>query len=276
MALGKTLNNILGDYFGEDTDLHLTKTHTVVEEVLLDEIKVTEYQMRSAFDQKSIQSLSWSIKESGLIHPVLLLKEKKGYTLISGERRFRAVQLLGLKTIPAIVKQIDSLTKDQQATLTAVENLQREDLSPLEQAKTYQVLMKTKKITDIELAEFFNFSIQHIRNYLRLLTTSPKVQQALQVRQVSEGQARLLTTLDHDLQDQILKQIIEKELTVKEIIELIYKIKNPIEKSQPVKHNLSHLIVGQAEKIAKQFGNSKVKITGDDNEGRIVIAWKNH
>jgi ParB family transcriptional regulator, chromosome partitioning protein len=275
MALGKSLNNILGDYFGEETDLHLTKTHTVVEEISLDQIRVTEYQMRSAFDEKSIQSLSWSIKESGLIHPVLLLKEKKGYTLISGERRFRAVQLLGHKTIPAIVKQIDSLTKDQQATLTAVENLQREDLSPLEQAKTYQVLMKTKKITDVELAEFFNFSTQHIRNYLRLLTTSPKVQQALQVRQVSEGQARLLTTLDHDLQDQILKQIIEKELTVKEIIELIYKIKNPIEKSAPVKHNLSHLIVGQAEKIAKQFGNSKVKITGDENEGRIVIAWKN-
>jgi ParB family transcriptional regulator, chromosome partitioning protein len=274
MALGKSLNNILGDYFGDDTDLHLTKAHTVVEEVPLGEIKVTEYQMRSAFDEKSIQSLSWSIKESGLIHPVLLLKEKKGYTLISGERRFRAVQLLGLKTIPAIIKQIDSLTKDQQATLTAVENLQREDLSPLEQAKTYEILMRTKKITDVELAEFFNFSTQHIRNYLRLLTTSAKVQQALQVRQISEGQARLLTPLKHEIQDQIMVQIITKEMTVKEIIELIHRLKNPVEKSKPIKHSVSHLIVNQAEKIAKQFGNSKVKISGDENEGKIIIAWK--
>jgi ParB family transcriptional regulator, chromosome partitioning protein len=276
MALGKSLGNILGDYFGEDTNINLSQTHTVVQEIPLTQIKITEYQMRTHFDDRALQSLAWSIQESGLIHPVLLLKQDNGYTLLSGERRLRAVQKLGLKTVSAIVKEKNSLNDQQQATLTAVENLQREDLSPLEQSRTYKILMDTKKIDEQELAKIFNLSVQHIRNYLRLLNSSPKVQEALQARLITEGQARHIIPLDHDLQEHLLEIIIEKQLTVKEVELMVQRIKHPKPATKTTKssHKLPENIVSQGERFAKQFKNSKIKYSGDENEGKIIISWK--
>ena len=276
MALGKSLGNILGDYFGEDTNINLSQTHTMVQEIPLDQIKITEYQMRTHFDAGALQSLAWSIQESGLIHPVLLLKENTGYTLLSGERRLRAVQSLGLKTVSAIVRDKNSLSDQQQATLTAVENLQREDLSPLEQSKTYKILMETKKIDETELAKIFNHSTQYIRNYLRLLTCSPRVQEALQSRLIGEGQARHIIPLTFELQDQLVEVIIEKQMTVKEVEIMVQKIKHPVvlRDTKKIKYDLPKQVTFQTEKIAKQFPNSKIKYLGDATEGKITISWK--
>ena len=274
MALGKSLGNILGDYFGDSPDLTINNNPSI-QQILLSEIRTTELQTRTFFDQKAIESLANSIQENGLIHPILLIHSDGGYNLISGERRFRASKHLNLKTIPAIVKEKNSLNDAQKTMLMAVENLQREGLSPLEQAKTYQLLMDTKKINEHDLAKTFNVSFQYIRNYIRLLGTSTPVQQALAQKVVSEGQIRPITPLAHADQNIIIKQIVNKNMTVKEVEKLVRNYR-PVE-ARPLKERVGHKIpsnvVYEVEKISQLFPNSKIKFTGDQESGRITIAW---
>jgi ParB family transcriptional regulator, chromosome partitioning protein len=274
MALGKSLGNILGDYFGEETKVNLSH-QIIVQQIPISKITVTEFQTRKFFDPKAITILANSILENGLIHPVLLVQDEDQYTLISGERRLRAVTSLGQDTIMAIVKQKDSLSDPQKAMLTAVENMHREGLSPLEQAKTYELIMLTKKVDEREIAETFNLSAQYIRNYLRLLTTSGMVQEALAQKRVTEGQIRYLTGLSHADQNIILKQIIAGELTVKEVQKLVQNYKSPKTPNlkQRVGHKIPPLQILQIESLAKTWPNSKIKISGDKDSGKVVISW---
>jgi ParB family transcriptional regulator, chromosome partitioning protein len=275
MALGKSLGNILGDYFGENPDLTIDASSTI-QQIPIKDIKVSEFQTRSFFEETAIDSLASSIRDNGLIHPILLIHSEEGFNLISGERRFRAVKSLGWGTIPAIVKNKDSLTDAQKTMLMAVENLQREGLSPIEQARTYKILMTTKKITEQELAEIFNVTYQYVRNYMRLLNTSEDVQNALGQKLVTEGQVRGLTLLSHADQNIILKQIIEKKLTVKEIEKLIqnYRTPKPIPLSRRVSiHELSPQVVTDVERFTQYFPAAKIKMQGNQESGKIVISW---
>ncbi len=275
MALGKSLGNILGDYFGENPDLTIDASSTI-QQIPLKDIKVSEFQTRSFFEESAIDSLAASIRDNGLIHPILLIHSEEGFNLISGERRFRAIQSLGWTTISAMVKNKDSLTNAQKTMLMAVENLQREGLSPIEQARTYKILMTTKKITEQELAEIFNVTYQYIRNYMRLLNTSDDVQQALGQKLVTEGQVRGLTLLSHADQNIILKMIIEKKLTVKEIENLLknYRTPKPIPLSRRVSvHELSPQIVTEVEKFTQYIPTAKIKMQGNEESGKIIISW---
>jgi ParB family transcriptional regulator, chromosome partitioning protein len=282
MALGKSLGNILGDYFGENPDMHAelqnmeNSDQVVVQNIPLKLIQVTKFQTRTHFDQDSLESLAGSIKESGLIHPVLLLKIDDGYILISGERRLRAYEFLGLPTIPSIVREKNSLSDKQQVLLTAVENLQRENLSPLEQSKTYVILMKTRNMKEKDLAEMFNVSLQYISNYLRLLTMSPKVQNALKLRQLTEGQARILVTSSHADQNIFLEKILANNMTVKEIERMVKEFRDPDPKKEQriaYNHDIPNHIIYQTEIIAKQFKGSKIKFRGNEDKGQITISW---
>jgi ParB family chromosome partitioning protein len=290
MPLGKSLGNILGDYFGEETvrlnpsgDLSLGET-TLVAKIPIKSIKLNPYQTRTQFDFEKIQSLAESIKKSGLIHPVVVLSrqiEKQGqieleYTLLAGERRLRACKMLDFTEILAIIKPEESLDAKQQAMLTAVENLQREDLSPIELAKTFQMLMSTQNLDEAGLAETLGNSVQYVKNYLRLLTLSKPVQEALLDRQIGEGQARHLVGLSDEKQLELLELIIEKEMTVKEIQNYL---KAPTPQPAPAVKSLIHNIrpefVNKAQKLAELFPNSKLQCSGDEKAGKIVISWKN-
>jgi ParB family transcriptional regulator, chromosome partitioning protein len=241
MALGKSLGNILGDYFGQDT-INLQNIeanfdpNTSVVLLPIDKIQPSPFQTRSIFEDKKIDNLANSIKESGLIHPILVLKkdlEATGqtikqfeYILLAGERRLRACKSLGYTNILAIVKPFESLSSKQQAMLSAVENLQREDLSPIEMAGTFLMLMQTQNFDEQELANSLGHSLQYIKNYIRLLTLDGIVQQALLERKIGEGQARFLVGLEPELQNKILDFILAHSLTVKEIAELVRKTKD--------------------------------------------------
>jgi ParB family transcriptional regulator, chromosome partitioning protein len=278
MALGKSLGNILGDYFGESTDIQLDKKNIIVQEIPVDKIKIAEFQTRTHFDEDSIHSLAMSIKENGMIHPIMLIKADKGdeYTLISGERRLRAVKHLGEKIILAIVKEKNSLNKAQKAMLTAVENLQREGLSALEKAKTYKIIMETKGISEIELAEVFNVSRQHTDNYLRLLKTSPAVQSALGSKKMTEGQARFLTTLPHEDQDVLLAKILEKNMAAAEVERLVKRFKASPQKEiieETKEHKIPQEFVSQLAKVTSFFPKSKTRFQGDEKSGKIIISW---
>lgn len=292
MPLGKSLDNILGDYFGQ-TEINLNPKTLVqpdelpagVAEILIENIELSPYQTRTRFEQAKIESLAKDIQDQGLISPVVVLQKKftqttqPEYILLAGERRLRAIKFLGQKKILAIIKSESQLSEKQQAMISAMENLQREDLSPIELSQTYKMLMLTQTLDEAGLAQMLGVSAQHIRNYLRLLELSLPVKEALNKKQIGEGQARHLVGLSEQEQLEILALILEKEMTVKEVIEHLKKEKEKQNTSKtPVKslfHNLPAEILTKADKFASQFSNSKLKCSGDINKGKIVISWDN-
>ncbi len=294
MALGKKFGNILGDYFGEE-EINLqnqqseqtpayegSKNYSSINEIRIREIKISEFQTRSNFDQEKIKALAESIAKSGLLQPVVVLDKTsddsiaENFILLAGERRLRACLFLGYTSISAVVKKDRDLDKRQQAMITAFENLEREDLSPVELAETFQMLLNTQGVDEEGLATMLNKSAQYIKNYLRLLTLSRVVKKALLDRKITEGHARHLVGLPEDRQFHFLKLILEKDLSVKEVIALVKTNPSRVKHIKVVttNHNINIDAVTKANRLAQQFPNAKIKFTGDDDEGKIIIRWK--
>jgi ParB family transcriptional regulator, chromosome partitioning protein len=234
MALGKSLGNILGDYFGEDAvqlaegeKIHVQIGQDEIEHISLENVKLSPFQTRRMFDEEKINKLAQSIKKSGLIHPILVLKKSQSedkpasYTLIAGERRLRALQHLGAEFVLAVVKKEENLSDSQHAMLTAMENLEREDLNPIELANTFIMLMQTQVLDEKALAEMLKVSIQYVKNYIRLLSLPDQVQQAMIRGDIGEGHARHLVGLTEEKQLEMLDLILQKDLTAREIAEIL-------------------------------------------------------
>lgn len=285
MPLGKSLDSLLTDYFGE-TKVNLKNSLSVkqigmVVEVPVEKIIVSPFQTRTFFEPEKIQALAENIRKQGVLQPVIVLEvfsnpnNEPGYLLLAGERRLRAIKLLGLTHIPAIVKKADELDEKQQALISATENLQREGLSPLELAQTFKMLILTQSLNEADLAKTLAKTTQYVHNYLNLLTLSAKVKDSLAAKQITEGQARHLVGLDESLQGEVLNQILIKDLTVKEVAELVKQKKNPNPKqlANSTIHKLPAEIIHKADRFASQFPNSKLKCLGDINKGKIVISW---
>jgi ParB family transcriptional regulator, chromosome partitioning protein len=281
MALGKSLGNILGDYFGDEKEIttqlesdKLKTSEATIQDILVSDVRSAEHQTRVNFDDDTIKQLAMSIEDNGLIHPIMVLQEEEGYVLLSGERRLKAYQMLGKKLIPAIVRQSDKLTKLQQAMLTAVENLQREDLSHLELARTFDMLVKMYKIDGSKLARKLGYTPQYVNNYLRLLTGSPLVQEALLRREITEGQARHLLQLSFATQEKFLPIVIDQQLSVLQIKKIVQQNMSDKQKRKIVYSDVPEFISPKVETLCKGLPNAKVKYTGDDKIGRLIIEWK--
>jgi len=276
MALGKKLDNILGDYFGdEQVDLQESQKE-LARMIPISKIKLNPFQTRRSFDETAIHTLAESIKEGGLINPILVLedynKKDQPFLLLTGERRLRATKKNGEERILAIVRPLEEIRKDKQALITAFENLEREDLSPIELSETFKMLLDTQNLEVDSLAKKLSKSVQYIKNYLRLLDLSETVKDLLLDKKLTEGQARHLVGLKEEKQNEFAKIIIEKGLTVKEVIKLI---KSPNKSSKlEIQHNVSAQNVLKIQSLASKFPNSKVKFEGDDKRGRVVISWK--
>lgn len=175
--------------------------------IALKDIRTNPYQPRKQFSQKKIEELAASIKENGLIQPIILRKSSLfGYEILAGERRFRAASFLGLETIPAVVKE---LSDDEMLKQAIIENLQREDLNPIEEAESYQNLID-KGLTHDEIAKIMGKSRPYISNIVRLLQLSKEVRQAIKEEEISQGHARLLVPLKEEEQLLWLEKSIEK------------------------------------------------------------------
>jgi ParB family transcriptional regulator, chromosome partitioning protein len=287
MALGKSLGNILGDYFGEDSvqlaegeKIHVQIGQDEIEHISLENVKLSPFQTRRQFDEEKINKLAQSIKKSGLIHPILVLKKSQSedkpasYTLIAGERRLRALQHLGAQHVLAVVKKEENLSDSQHAMLTAMENLEREDLNAIELANTFIMLMQTQVLDEKALAEMLKVSLQHVKNYIRLLSLPEQVQQALIRGDIGEGHARHLVGLTEDKQLEMLDLILQKDLTAREIAEILAR--KPLKEENKFiqkHHNVSEDYFKRAQKLASYFPNSKLKVAGDDDKGKIIISW---
>jgi ParB family transcriptional regulator, chromosome partitioning protein len=184
-------------------------------EIPIASIKPNKYQPRDVFDEEALGALADSIREVGLLQPVLVRPAGEGFELIAGERRWRAARRVGLQTIPALVRETDD---DRALEQALVENVQREDLNPLEEAAAYQQLLEDFNLTHEQLAARVGKSRAAISNTLRLLQLPPAIQVAVRERQLSMGHARaLLGSPDRAFQESLTKRIIKEELSVREV-----------------------------------------------------------
>lgn len=250
--------------------------HERVEELQLDDIRSNPYQPRKHFDQEALQELADSIKQSGVFQPVIVRKSTvKGYELIAGERRVRASQLAGKSTIPAIVRDIN---EEQMIEIAVLENLQREDLSPMEEAEAYSVLMEKLNLTQAEVAERMGKSRPYIANYLRLLTLPEEVKQWVNDGELSMGQARTLLGLkDKNEMLALAKRVIKEGLTVRQLEELVQKLnesstENSDKKVTKTKKEKSAYIRAVEDRMQEYFGTSAV-VHEKGERGKIEIEY---
>jgi len=190
-------------------------------DIALTDIMPNRFQPREIFEDEALQELSASIREHGVIQPIIVRKVGDKYEIIAGERRFRASQLAGKATIPALVRDIDD---KEAAKIALLENLQRKDLTPIEEAKTYQTILKLDNITQEELAQNLGKSQSAVANKLRLLNLDEEVQTALLNSQISERHARSLLQVDNQKQKELLEKIINNRLTVRQVDEEIMRL----------------------------------------------------
>lgn len=194
----------------------------IVEEIALDQIRANPYQPRKQFDEAALNELAESIKQTGVFQPVILRQSTvKGYELIAGERRVRASRLAGKTTVPAIVRNLD---EEQMIEIAVVENLQREDLSPLEEAEAYNILMDKLDLTQAQVAERIGKSRPYIANYLRLLSLPDEIKRLVGT-ELSMGQARTILGLkDKQMMVELAHRVIEEGMTVRQLEEWVQNL----------------------------------------------------
>lgn len=274
-GLGRGLNAFF-DNAETVKEVATAKKDTVLDKVV--ELKMAEVepmldQPRKKFDKEKLEELSESIKEHGVIQPILVVKDSTGYRIVAGERRWRASKLAGRETIPAIVKDYTDGKKKQVAL---IENIQREDLNVMEIAHALKELMDMEEYSVADVARVTAKSPSTVSNILRLLKLSGNVQELVLEGKLVEGQARALLTIDNaEEQEKIAKKIIEKKLTVREVEKLIYQDENKynVKKKKTVKKSAINSVV--EEKLSTYFG-MKVKIDESKTNPRLIIEYYNN
>jgi len=241
-----------------------------VENIPLDKIIPNQYQPREKFEDQALRELEESIREKGVIQPIIVRRSPNGYELIAGQRRWEASKKLKLETIPAIVKE----AQDQESLeLSLIENIQREDLTPIEEARAYKFLMDKFNLTQEKISQMVGKSRPSIANTLRLLGLPQEIQEAIKNNKISMAHGRLLLEIP-ELQDQIrfYKDIIDKSLTIRELESLTRKKRalKPKRFTLPKRVN-SGLVAVQDE--LQNFLGSKVRIAQGRKRGRIQIEF---
>jgi len=259
--LGRGLSSIL-----EDAEVGYLKDlgGSGILEIEVDKIKPNPYQPRKEFKEESIIELANSIKRYGLLQPVILIKDKDEYILVAGERRLRAVKRLNNKKIKAII--VDYSLNDLRE-YALIENIQREDLNPIEIATSLKNLIEEHNYTHEELANIISKSRSYVTNLLRILNLPDFVQNKIKENKLSIGHAKVLIGLDEELLKKVIEEIEKKDLNVRETEKLIQKLKNPIK-------NIENIIIDEKIiLIAKKFKELGLKV--EINKNSLKIKFKN-
>lgn len=267
-ALGKGLEQLFNDEVLsfqdlEDSIVNEAKTNNTIIEIPLDELRANPYQPRKNFDEEALKELSSSIKEHGVFQPIIVKKSIKGYEIIAGERRYRASKMAGLNTIPAIVKDFSD---EEMMQIALLENLQRENLTAIEEAKAYKNIIESMNITQDELAKKIGKSRSHITNILGLLKLPKSVQDMVLFNKISMGHARVLSKLDDvQKQEDLAQKIIDEDISVRKLEQLVYDNPSKISKHRNTSNNEYKYIENY---LKEKFGTS-VKI----NNNKLVINF---
>ncbi len=254
---------------GKGLDALLPKSKPVPSaliELELDQIRRNPYQPRIHFESDKLQELAASIRENGVLQPVIVRRVDDGYELIAGERRWRAAQLAGLARIPAIVQEVSDEKLLERAL---VENIQRDDLNAIEEATAYQLLIEQFRLTQEELAQRVGKSRTAVTNTLRLLRLPPAVQQGLLAGEVTMGHARALLPLSKTQQLALTRDIVKRGLSVRQVEQTVQRLLNPPAPKAAAPDSNTR----SAARKLEQRWKTRVDIIRNGASGRIVFHF---
>jgi ParB family chromosome partitioning protein len=276
IALGRGLKSLLQDTPSGETE-NISKpappSNSGMSEILISEIEVNPFQPRQYFDQTALKELSESIKVHGIIQPLTVRRlGSNNFQLISGERRYQASKLAGLKTVPAYIRQAND---QQMLEMALIENIQRENLNPIEVSLSYQRLITECSLKQEELGDRVGKNRSTVTNYLRLLKLPPDIQIALRDNILSMGHARAILGIEApDRQIFLFKRIIGEDLSVRKVEELVRQMNNGKTGGQTVKpgNPTSREVTQLQSKLSSHFG-TKISVTSDGRKGEIKIPF---
>lgn len=267
-GLGLGINALFQDIQLDDKP----SAEETVTQIPLGDIRPNPYQPRKTFDADALQELADSIAENGVLQPIIVRKSAaKGYEIVAGERRHRASQIAGQEMIPAIVREMD---EEMMIKYAVLENLQREDLTPLEEADAYQMMMERLGMTQEKVADALGKSRSHVANHLRLRSLPAEVKELLNAEKLSMGQARALRGMtDEQAMIRLAHRAASENLTVRELERMVAESKrqDTKKKSQP-KQKKSVFVRAYEEKLMDKFGTD-VSIAQQGESGKIKIEY---
>ena len=287
-GLGKGLDSLISTKYTEKeekNDKLSTKAAAKVEKpadkpaetpdsvVKISLVEPNRTQPRKVFDEDALQELAESIKRHGILQPLLVTPVGKHYEIVAGERRWRAAKLAGLKEVPVIIRKYD---RGQITEIALIENIQREDLNPMEEAQAYQQLIDEFGLKQEELAQRVAKSRAAIANHLRLLKLVPEVQELVRTGQLTEGHARALLGLEQtEMQAAVAREIIDKGISVRETEALVKRLNAPAPvRQEPEWRSEDTESYAKLESDLREMMNTKVTIRREDREkGRISIDY---
>ena len=272
-ALGRGLEQLFNtenlDMNNFEKQIYDTVANEEIININLNDLRVNPYQPRKNFDQEALEELSNSIKEHGVFQPIIVKKSIKGYEIIAGERRFRASKLAGKETIPAIVR---AFTDEQMMEIALLENLQRENLSAIEEAIAYKSMIEKLNLTQEELSKKVGKSRSHITNILGLLRLPAEVQTMISKKEITMGHARAISKLEsNDEMISLANQIVEGKIPVRETERITNDqemVKKVVQVRKPKEQNNNYKYV---EDLLREKLDTKIKVS----DKKIEISFNN-
>lgn len=267
-GLGKGIENLIPNRLLEKDNKKIEKVENIVS---IDKIIVNENQPRKYFDEKALLDLSNSIKNYGIISPIIVRKLEDKYLIIAGERRYRAAKLAGLKEVPVIIRE---LTDEELIEISIIENIQRQNLNPVELAMAYKTLIDNYNFTHEKLSERLSISRSNITNILRINSLTNFVKEMIINEKITSGHARALAVIkDEKLQKDITEYIIAKNFNVRQTEEYIKKILDNIKDTKKTKKELPIEIKEYSKKLEEYFSTKVTIKNKKNNSGKIEISY---
>jgi ParB family chromosome partitioning protein len=264
-ALGRGLEALIPSFTSDE------EKKEIIVNIALDKIKPNKYQPRFHFSEGKIKELADSIKEKGIVQPILVSAKEEGYELIAGERRWRASQIAGLKEIPALVRK---MSEREVFEISLIENIQREDLNPLEEAEAYQRISKEFKLTQEELAKKLGKTRSSVANSLRLLNLPEKIKGFLSSGILSSGHARAILSLkEQKSQEDLAQRVATQKLSVRETEEIVQHYKPKKGKTMSGEEKTQNPEITNLEEKLQYALGTKVKIKNSGEKGKIEIFY---
>ncbi|MDG4847879.1 ParB/RepB/Spo0J family partition protein [Peribacillus frigoritolerans] len=263
-GLGKGLNALFNS--GE-----ISKDE-IVREIKLRELRPNPYQPRKSFRLEAIEELKQSIMEHGILQPIIARKSIKGYEIVAGERRYRAAKEADLKTVPVVVRE---LSEQQMMELAILENLQREDLNPIEEAAAYQTLLEKLEFTQEQLANRLGKSRPHIANHLRLLSLPEGIRRYISDGEISMGHGRALLGLKNkEMLKPVADKVLKEGMNVRQLEQYIHQLNDTVSReTKPKKQEKKDIFIKQRETSLRERLGTSVTIKQSKKKGKIEIEF---
>lgn len=269
-GLGKGLGALIPDV--ETYETPAVEEGKNIEVMRISNIEPNPEQPRTNFDAAKLAALSKNIEQYGVISPIIVRKNEKNrfYTIIAGERRWRAAKMAGLKEVPVVIKEYDEKVASEVAL---IENLQREDLNPLEEAIAINELMKKFDLTQEEIGEKIGKSRSAVTNSLRLITLCDTVKKLIEQQEISAGHARTLVGLSDEQQEHIAYEVIRKELSVRQTEQMVNSLKNADKPKKDKGTVVMNLAAKELQTSLSRKLGTKVRVKQNDKKGKIEIEF---